>query len=207
MKIAQIGIDLSINSTGLSMYFKDKDNLIVKFFQICSTETKVSGSVQLVTYKRVPKIDQYSTDDLITVIDAASLANCINKLLIKLQSIYKFDKIDVRMEGSIMSTGGFGRGSSSKGRLNDLTVFNSTTKRMLLLHPLVHSIAIIAPKALKKHFTNNGNAKKERMIETFLKLFPDFDKSRKVKIDDIADAYALSCAQIQDSTKYIKPQS
>ena len=199
--IAKIGIDLSMNSTGLVLDFINDDNVrITKFVQICPSIMKVSGDVQLVTYKRDYRKDNYSYEDLSAVNSATSLASCINKQMIKWSEIYNFDQIDARIEGSIMSS----RFSKATANLNQLTVFNGTVKRMLLVHPLVVSIAVIGPTSLKKYFTGKGNAKKELMITKFIETFPMFDRSNKVKIDDIADAYALSIAQISDSMKYFK---
>ena len=196
---ACIGIDLSINSTGIVFNLRlDNDESVVKFIQICPHVAKTSGSVQLVTYKRQVKSDNYSESDINTVIDAAALATCISKQITKFSEIYGFTEIDAVIEGSVMAS----RFSKATANLNQLTVFNGTVKRMLVMNKFVKSISVIAPSSLKKSFTGKGNCKKEKMIERFIELFPDFDI--RGKIDDVVDAYALSVVNSSESTKWHK---
>ncbi len=194
--IAKIGIDLSMNSSGITLIIDELN--VTKHFIISNAAVKSSADVQLLTYTRDQRSDNYSYSDLATVNSATSLAKRIWNLISELQKIYKFSEVDARIEGSIMSQG-FKR---HQAKVNDLTVFNSSIKRMLINHELVKSITIVAPATLKKWATGKGNAKKEQIVEAFLKEFPKFDQTGK--IDDVADSYYLAKAQVDDSQKYVK---
>jgi Holliday junction resolvasome RuvABC endonuclease subunit len=194
--IAKIGIDLSMNSSGITIIVEEKS--IIKHFIISNVAVKSSANVQLLTYKRDHRNVNYSYSDLATVNSANSLAKRIYGLLIELSNIYGFQEVDARIEGSIMSQGF----KKHQAKVNDLTVFNSSIKRMLISCELVKSITVVAPTTLKKWATGKGNAKKEQILEEFLKEFPKFDMTGK--IDDIADSYYLAKGNVDDSQKYIK---
>lgn len=194
MKIAKIGLDISINSTGIAFIFED----IVKLYQICPDVSTHSPSIKQITYKRDWRKTNYSYEDLAKVNSAHTLSVTIAKLMKTLAQTYAIDKFDARIEGSIMSQGF----KNKQSRVNDLTVFNSTVKLMLLKNDLVQSISVVSPGALKKIATGKGTAKKEQIIRCFLSEFPEFVNAGK--IDDIADAYYLAKFQYNEKLGYMK---
>lgn len=210
------GVDLSMNSSGLSILvydeskgFTEKEYTICgeskakkrtykmnhpsviecKFYQILSDEAKGSNfsrNVKVTNYKREFGKETYSHEDLNKIISATRLASKIKELIKKTMEKYDVESCEVRMEGSVMSFSF----KNTQSRLNDLTAFNSIVKMMLVSSPEFHTINIIAPTALKKQSTGNGKAKKEDMQEAFLRIFPKFEI--KGKIDDVIDAFFLS---------------
>ncbi len=56
----------------------------------------------------------------------------------------------------------------------------------------------ISPTTVKMHTVGNGQATKEMMIQTWLELFPDYKPLEKMKIDDLADAWALSIFPVEN---------
>lgn len=197
MTIAKIGLDISINSTGVS-FILDGDEQIVKFFQIVPVASAHSASIQQLTYQRDWSKGNYSQEDLAKVNSAFSLSSKISQLLTKLKESYKVDAFDVRIEGSIMSQGF----KKQQARVNDLTVFNGTVKLMLLKNELVQTITVVSPGALKKIATGKGTAKKEQIVKCFLAEFAEFVNIGKT--DDIADAYYLAKFPYNSKLAYSK---
>lgn len=203
-RIARIGIDVSINSTGVSIIIPESETNEEKtlYFQICPDDVKTSASVRLLTYdKCYIKNQSYSHEDLTKILAADNQAKVVFKLMHELSSQYSIDAFDARQEGSIMA-GSFKKKTS---RLNDLTVFNAAMKRMLLSCKLVSSIAIIAPGTLKKYATGKGNASKEQVELAFYEKNPEFD-NKQGKNDDVSDAWHMANADVDCSIKMYKQQ-
>lgn len=210
---ARMGLDISMNFSGVTFLFDyDNGETIEKYFAITPSPESVAPWIQNVAYGRIWSKDNYSIDEMSKVQSAKKLANTINKLITKMQRIYEFSYIDCFMEGSIVNTGRF---SKSKARINDLTMFNSIIKLMLVSSPHVRAIGIIPPKSLKKLATGNGNAKKPDMIAHFMKTHAEYEthwihqykngktKKNAYKIDDVIDAYFLAIVPYEDDKCYV----
>lgn len=199
-KQSTVGIDVSMNSTGLTFItYNDLDERILKFIRIApSTDGKQTSSARLVTYVRDYRKLNYSHQDLATVNSAKTLASTVSRLITEFCQTYKIEQIDARIEGSIMSKGF----KKHEAKVNDLTVFNGTMKLMLLSNKFVNAISVIAPGSLKKYATGKGNCTKDKIVAQFKLEFPDFDCTGK--IDDIADSYYLASAKHPEKLKYFK---
>jgi Holliday junction resolvasome RuvABC endonuclease subunit len=184
-KILYIGLDPSINSTGL--VFRSDNYLAM--YQITSGDSNCSTSVRNVSYERInTNTKRYSEDDLNKIVNAKRLSHVILKLINQNLELSETEYVILSMEGSVMSFGF----KNSASRLNDLVLNNSIIKLALLQSNLITDFFVISPAALKKRFTGSGKAKKEDMMKKFKELVPTYDFSIG-KNDDIADAYALSC--------------
>lgn len=180
-KILYVGIDQSINSSGLA--FRTDDGYL-KFYQITPGPVKHSPTVQNVTYKKEASTE-YSVSDLMKVKNGFRLGKTFLKLIERHKELTCATKVYLAMEGAVMSFGF----KKSQARLNDLIAYNTMIKFALITADY-DRYEVVAPSALKKLFTGKGNCKKEAMIEKFLQEVPDF--VNEYKIDDIADAYALT---------------
>lgn len=184
IRIMYVGIDASINSTGVVCISND----YIKMFQITSDNVKHSSSVVNISYERInTNTKNYSVDDLNKITNAQKLASVIKSVVLRCSEQCKPDEIHVRMEGSLMSFG-FKSGAS---RLNDLVCNNTIIKLAILNSSNIKEFTILSPTELKKAFTGNGRAKKDQMIKMFLTYVPEYDMSIG-KNDDIADAFALA---------------
>lgn len=107
------------------------------------------------------------------------------KAIISIILLYKNQyEIEVYMEGVAFS-------SRRTQSLVELGALNYNIRINLLKHHI--PFHIITPSANKKAFTGNGAADKELMIKTFLMLNPSYRPLvGYIKMDDIADAYALA---------------
>lgn len=182
IKECWIGIDQSLNSTGMTIQFSDKPN--VMFFQFVTSKMKHSSSVCFVEYGRVKeKTDDFTTNELNIVRSAHNLSKSIFHYLNFHCS--KYDKWNVAIEGQVMS--GFSK--KQMFHLTDLVKLVSIVEYNLLKSSKVN-LKIVPPTSVKKYFTGSGRAKKEHMLEEFQTRVPNFDFSGKV--DDIADSFALS---------------
>ena len=194
MKELYIGIDPSINSTGLVFRLVEVcEEDILKMYQITPKKIKCSTSVRNILYNKIDtNTKKYSDDDLNKIKNGYRLGKSIFDKIFKLTKIYKPDKIYIRMEGSLMSTGF----KNSISRVNDLVAYNTMVKYVILsqISKIGDDIYfdVIAPTKLKKLFTGNGKSKKCDMVNKFK---DNFDHSQG-KNDDIADAFALSYIKI-----------
>lgn len=227
----QAGIDLSMNSIGLTIVVIDTEKegttfigekektptgkekkgaveftykipyiIDESYIQIISEEPKghkgYSPSVNVTHYQRNFSNENYSVSEMNKILSASRLASKIKEIIKKFMDKYETEFAEVRMEGSVMSFG------FRTGKMNDLTAFNAITKMMLVNSKEFNVIHIIPPTSLKKYATGKGNSKKEKMIESFLKLRPDFVKQGK--IDDVVDAWFLATVDLDESESYKK---
>lgn len=177
-----IGIDQSLNSTGMTIQFSDKPNVL--FFQFVTHKMKHSSSVCFVEYGRVKeKTDDFTTNELNIVKSAHNLCKAIFHYINLHCSNY--DVWNVAIEGQVMS--GFSK--KQMFHLTDLVKLVSIVEYNLIKSAKVR-LTIIPPTSVKKYFTGSGRAKKEHMLEEFQLRVPNFDHTGKV--DDVADSYALS---------------
>ena len=183
----RIGIDPSFSSTGISIV---KDGSLLKSYIVTHCRPKVkytkiaeryNNIFEYVNYEyMVPGIDQDA--ELIktqNVIEAT-------KAIISIILLYKMQnyEIEVYMEGVAFS-------SRRTQSLVELGALNYNIRINLLNHHI--PFHIITPSANKKAFTGNGVADKELMIKTFLMLNPSYRPLvGYIKMDDIADAFALA---------------
>lgn len=193
----RIGIDASINATGIVIMGKSGEKIMFNDYYLLvpsfgdKKPPKCSSSATLITYDRVweTKESTYSEQDIFKILSATNQAKTIVELISQqLEKVSRDTKISCRIEGSLMSSS-FKSGMS---RLNDLIAFGSVMRYELIKSGLIHEFKIIPPKTLKKLATGNGNAKKGDMILKHQEVFADqmFDYSGKH--DDIIDAFWLA---------------
>jgi len=188
-----IGIDPSMNSTGISLLFLDTNNEIIKeqFFIIKGDKlTKREAAAHekyntMFAYKWYHKYDLATADsnhiserwktlnmiDLVTQIKAI-----VNEWTDQCEEIYIVQE-------------GISYGSSIRTKsVFDLAGLNYLLRNEFILDERVN-FTIATPSEIKKFTTGNGNCKKDQMVELFKITHPDFDLP---KIDDVSDAYWMS---------------
>ena len=194
-----IGIDQSINSTGITVQFDTDEN---KNFYIISGNTKLTSKEQKAqnTYnnfkyvlynKQDPKTGKNNHES--EMIKTYNLIN-ISRTIIGIISYYvkQFDKCNVYvcMEGisyqsaqtkSIMDLAGL----NYIIRYDLIKYFTITPEGIDKVHK--YAIIIATPGEIKKFASGNGSAKKDVMIKLFESIFPNLYLIPK--IDDIADSY------------------
>ena len=174
-----IGLDLSINSTGVCV---NEDNRVYKYYIISSHLTKKQKDfdhhyVQLLEYiKQQPEVEYDQKESIKT--------NNINSICTFIEAIIRKHK------PSIVNIEGVSFGSTGSSALIDLSGLNYMVRKMLI--DMSVPFRIISPTQNKKFATGNGSAEKDLMIDAWKRLDKNISDIEDIKIDDLADAYFLS---------------
>lgn len=188
-----IGIDPSFSSTGIAVV---KDGSLLKSYIVTHNRPKVKYTKIAERYNNIFEYANYcySTlsdfpdgDNAVPDPELLKTQNVIEatKAIISIILLYKKHyEIEVYMEGVAFS-------SRRTQSLVELGALNYNIRINLI--KLGIPFHIITPSSNKKAFTGNGVADKELMIKTFLMLNPSYRPLvGYIKMDDIADAYALA---------------
>ena len=183
-----IGIDPSFSSTGIVVV---KDGSLLKSYIVTHCRPKVKYTKIAERYNNIFEYVNYCYSTLSDFPEGdpelLKTQNVIEatKAIISIILLYKNQyEIEVYMEGVAFS-------SRRTQSLVELGALNYNIRINLLKHHI--PFHIITPSANKKAFTGNGAADKELMIKTFLMLNPSYRPLvGYIKMDDIADAYALA---------------
>lgn len=198
-----IAIDFSINSTAICIQhekgiewfnFVSNLNLDRKPFSTHNELQTSSKNVHIIGYERnKPKDLEYSEEQSWKLANA----NCLSYTIINAIAPW----ID---EETVFAFEGYSYGSKGNSFI-DLITYNTFLKSKIL-RVCKNDIQVISPKAVKKHFTDNGNAGKPMMVESFSKRKDDILKNDAVHnyvssqsfgdkipkpIDDLVDAFAI----------------
>lgn len=173
-----IGLDLSINSTGICVNNDGK----FTYYIITSKMTKKQQSF---THKNVKYIlyNKQDVDGEYNIKESIKTTN-INRIVLEIEKIIKKYKPD------IVNIEGISFGSTGSAALIDLTGLNYMVRKMLIDNNVVFNI--ISPTQNKKFATGNGNAEKDIMIDAWKRLDKNIKDITEIKIDDLADAFFLS---------------
>jgi Holliday junction resolvasome RuvABC endonuclease subunit len=185
--VITIGIDPSINSTGICVNERDVNGKQkIKFYIIRPNNlTKKEQNIKLSNFKfllydKVSSTDKHENE----VCKTRNLLYITDHIKTVLKSAVRkvgTENVKVYMEGI------------SYGSLQTLSVFDLAGLNYLIrgtCESLNISYTIVPPSEAKKHATGKGNASKELISKTFLTLYPKMGVLKKV--DDIADAYFMS---------------
>lgn len=181
--MVRIGIDLSINSTGLVIEHNDGT---FEYYIITSKTTKKLTNwndprVNVILYEKkdIPKDASYSEKEAIKSKNLIQIVNIIRDI------VYRF------AGDAVAYIEGMSYGSTRTTALADLSGLNYMVR--YILNNLSIPFVIVSPMENKKLACGIGNADKDVMIGSWLKCQPDMKGIEKlIKADDIADAYFLS---------------
>ena len=201
-----IGIDQSINSTGICIKLYDDKILVKKHFYIITnkvtkkalTYSETLDNFDYIFYDKKEKSDAKDNNEF----EQNKLFNNIlitdNILdVIKTNISSPFDKIYIAMEGISYQSGQ----TKSLLDLSGLsTLIRYRIYRFFQSHQdNVGELKIFTPAEIKKFASGNGNCSKDVMISLFKTAYKDI--AQLPKIDDIADAYWI-CTYFYEINKY-----
>ena len=86
---------------------------------------------------------------------------------------------------------GVSYGSVGSAALVDLAGLNFMMRQLFVSKSI--DFQVVSPTSNKKSFTGNGQADKDVMIDAWRRLDKNIYNIKDIKIDDLADAFALSC--------------
>lgn len=176
-----IGLDLSINSTGICIY--DSELKDTKYYIIGSKFTKktLDSSQNVVNFIKYSKtdIDKQSSYHIKEFYKTHNIYNIVDEIR-RIIEIYKPTIATIE-----------GVSFQSNGSVIDLAGLNYMVRKILIDNNI--GIYIVPPTQNKKFATGNGQAEKDVMISAWKKAEPKTLKIPSyIKIDDIADAYFLA---------------
>ena len=199
MKELYVGIDPSINSTGVTINIWENNSLFTEVFYIIKgnkltkkeqkvTEDDDLNKVIYSTYEEIDIKDAYDSHEL-ELIKTKNLLNIVN-VISHIITVYSkhCDYIYVGMEGLSYGSSVRTRSIYELAGLNYLIRNELITKHMCKLY-------ILPPTEVKKFATGIGNCSKDAVINVFSSIFPNLLKIPK--IDDIADSWFI-CNYVRD---------
>ena len=186
-----IGIDPSINSTGLTILKYDNNELVnEKFFIIKPNKlTKKEENISLKNFKYLiyNKIDlsEYKENnhdsEYYKTINIIEISELIYKTICK--NTHKDDNIVISMEG-------ISYGSSIRTKsIFDLAGLNYLIRNLIIKNGHM-KLLICPPQEIKKFASGKGNSLKDILINSFLILYPKYEIIPK--LDDLVDSYYMS---------------
>lgn len=184
-----VGIDPSINSTGICIWTENTTNIyIVKPAKLNKKEKIAEESISNFAYVTYEKIDTKNCDDNIEqeyykTLNILAIADNVKTVIDDFVHNHNINKVYIIQEG-------ISYGSS----LRTKSIFDLAGLNYLLRDRFIRNdkfvFRIATPSQIKKFASGNGNCKKEVIINLFLSLFPEY--SLVPKIDDISDAFFMS---------------
>lgn len=197
--ICFIGIDQSINSTGVTIELYNNIDIIDKHFYIITGKQKLSSKEQKAN-------DSYNNFDYIKYnkIDIKSALNNHEAELFKTYNLINISRtiisiIDYYIKNNSIETiyicmEGVSYQSANTSSIIDLAGLNYIIRadlcRYLNKKEITYTLIISPPSEIKKFASGNGAAKKEIMIKLFETIHPNLYLIPK--IDDIADSYWMA---------------
>lgn len=218
--ILVIGLDLSFNSTGItiSVFNKNIKAEKIRFYRVVfDNENNITGkrlkpndipNVNQIIYRMPSNIklsdinlinnDKNTSEQINSTLQAMICAKKINQIIANNILDFGPAKIICTMENYIMPNFG---GPNSLKNVSGLILLQGFIREFFIKFSIKNPQIILklftpTPKQNKKYFTANGNANKKEMIESFEKNFDGHKLlpiTNKGKIDDIIDSFSLMC--------------
>lgn len=194
--ILYVGIDPSINSTGITIArYENNVEVEIKFYiikngKLTKRESAANDSIDNFEYIIYNKIDltQFKDDNHVfeyyKTKNMVEVANTIYDLI--LNEVKKYaSAVNVVIEG-------ISYGSSIRTKsVFDLAGLNYMIRYKLITGDIQHlNLSIATPSNIKKYATGKGNANKETIMTIFKYIFPEMQNIPK--LDDIADSYFMA---------------
>jgi len=192
-----VGIDPSINSSGVTCLAYEDGKLIREMFYIIKPDklTKKESQAEDDNIKRFMYVLYQKTE-----CDKENNHEVeYNKIIIFKEILDNIYEIIKKFIHQITYSGiynlyicqeGISYGSSQRTKsVFDLAGLNFLLRMMVVTKLRPTYFLIATPSEIKKKTSGNGNCKKEVMIELFKNIYPDFNLP---KIDDIADSFWMA---------------
>lgn len=190
----RIGLDMSVDSTGLALVIGNQCCGAL-FVNDMPPIDDSSDSINYIPYRKEYNFKNYSAKEYSKMMTIRTLSNkIIDFIELFMRQLWPIQPKYIRivLEGAAM--GYMSRNSNS---LIDLMLYRGVIQDAVYHHfPLgtEMSFDVIAPKALKKEFTGDGNADKLKILETFVNAIENIHWCGK--LDDVADSFALATSNM-----------
>lgn len=199
--ILYVGIDPSINSTGITIARYENDvEVEIKFYiikngKLTKRESAANDSIDNFEYIIYNKIDLTQFKDDNHVFEYYKTKNMVEVV----NTIYDLILNEVKKYSAIVNVviEGISYGSSIRTKsIFDLAGLNYMIRYKLITSDIQHlNLSIATPSNIKKYATGKGNANKESIMTIFKYIFPEMESIPK--LDDIADSYFMAYFAIE----------
>lgn len=194
--ILYVGIDPSINSTGITIArYENNVEVEIKFYiikngKLTKRESAANDSIDNFEYIIYNKIDLTQFKDDNHVFEYYKTKNMVEVV----NTIYDLILNEVKKYASAVNVviEGISYGSSIRTKSAfDLAGLNYMIRYKLITGDIQHlNLSIATPSNIKKYATGKGNANKESIMTIFKYIFPEMQNIPK--LDDIADSYFMA---------------
>ena len=194
--ILYVGIDPSINSTGITIArYENNVEVEIKFYiikngKLTKRESAANDSIDNFEYIIYNKIDLTQFKDDNHVFEYYKTKNMVEVV----NTIYDLILNEVKKYTSTVNVviEGISYGSSIRTKsVFDLAGLNYMIRYKLITSDIQHlNLSIATPSNIKKYATGKGNANKESIMTIFKYIFPEMQNIPK--LDDIADSYFMA---------------
>lgn len=194
--ILYVGIDPSINSTGITIVrYENNVEVEIKFYiikngKLTKRESAANDSIDNFEYIIYNKIDLTQFKDDNHVFEYYKTKNMVEVV----NTIYDLILNEVKKYSAIVNVviEGISYGSSIRTKsIFDLAGLNYMIRYKLITSDIQHlNLSIATPSNIKKYATGKGNANKESIMTIFKYIFPEMQNIPK--LDDIADSYFMA---------------
>ena len=194
--ILYVGIDPSINSTGITIArYENNVEVEIKFYiikngKLTKRESAANDSIDNFEYIIYNKIDLTQFKDDNHVFEYYKTKNMVEVV----NTIYDLILNEVKKYSAIVNVviEGISYGSSIRTKsIFDLAGLNYMIRYKLITSDIQHlNLTIATPSNIKKYATGKGNANKETIMTIFKYIFPEMQNIPK--LDDIADSYFMA---------------
>lgn len=194
--ILYVGIDPSINSTGITIARYENDvEVEIKFYiikngKLTKRESAANDAIDNFEYIIYNKIDLTQFKDDNHVFEYYKTKNMVEVV----NTIYDLILNEVKKYTSVVNVviEGISYGSSIRTKsIFDLAGLNYMIRYKLITSDIQHlNLSIATPSNIKKYATGKGNANKESIMTIFKYIFPEMQNIPK--LDDIADSYFMA---------------
>ena len=194
--ILYVGIDPSINSTGITIArYENNVEVEIKFYiikngKLTKRESAANDSIDNFEYIIYNKIDLTQFKDDNHVFEYYKTKNMVEVV----NTIYDLILNEVKKYSAIVNVviEGISYGSSIRTKsIFDLAGLNYMIRYKIITGDIQHlNLSIATPSNIKKYATGKGNANKESIMTIFKYIFPEMQNIPK--LDDIADSYFMA---------------
>lgn len=195
--IVCIGVDPSFNSTGICLKYYDENSekIVKEYFVIIKpnklTKKEIKEDSESINFEYVlyEKIDLKEYNDNNIIHEYWKTTNIINLADRIKETICEYCK-DPEITNIYVVIEGISYGSTLRTKaVFDLAGLNYVIRKNLINRENI-KLYIVPPTHIKKFATGKGNANKDDIISIFKLTHKNIKIS---KIDDLADAYYMSC--------------
>ena len=183
-KNIEIGIDPSINSTGVCVKITKNSRKPVFYYYIISSYC--TKKMNQFCHKYIKIIEYPSSKNNFKTISEDYIKKSLNIYNI----CEEIEKIIKKYKPSHISMEGVSYGSIGSAALVDLAGLNFAIRTLFIKHNI--HFTIVSPTENKKFATGNGQSEKDVMVDAWKRLDKNINNVVDIKIDDLADAFFLS---------------